>query len=91
MNEHVVTNCNDDCFNDNCSLIYYGEKFDEFGIIIHDGGNSFLEINYCPWCGKRLPQSKRNRWFDELEKLGYETPLEMDIPNEYKSSKWYKK
>jgi hypothetical protein len=91
MNEHVVTNCNDDCFNDNYSLIYYDEKFDEFGIIIHDGGNSFLEINYCPWCGKRLPQSKRNRWFDELEQLGYESPLEMDIPNEYKSSKWYKK
>jgi hypothetical protein len=23
-------------------------------IIIHDGGSSGIEINYCPWCGKKL-------------------------------------
>ena len=25
------------------------------GIIIHDGGQSFIKINYCPWCGRKLP------------------------------------
>ncbi|MGV3538603.1 MAG: DUF6980 family protein [Rufibacter sp.] len=25
-----------------------------FGIPIHDGGTSIIEINYCPWCGKSL-------------------------------------
>jgi uncharacterized protein DUF6980 len=27
---------------------------DGFGIIVHDGGTSVIEINFCPWCGKRL-------------------------------------
>lgn len=26
------------------------------GLIIHDGGSSMYEINYCPWCGKSVPQ-----------------------------------
>lgn len=30
----------------------YGRK--EFGIPIHDGGSSYIKINYCPWCGKSL-------------------------------------
>lgn len=25
-----------------------------FGIRVNDGGSSYLVINYCPWCGKRL-------------------------------------
>lgn len=26
----------------------------EFGLRIHDGGSSFITIQYCPWCGKHL-------------------------------------
>jgi len=26
-----------------------------YGIIIHDGGSSVIEISYCPWCGSKLP------------------------------------
>jgi hypothetical protein len=26
----------------------------DFGIPIHDGGNSYIKIEYCPWCGKEL-------------------------------------
>ena len=26
----------------------------EYGLIIHDSGNSYIVINYCPWCGTRL-------------------------------------
>lgn len=25
-----------------------------FGIPIHDGGTSIIEINFCPWCGENL-------------------------------------
>ena len=25
------------------------------GIIVHDGGCSMVVINYCPWCGRKLP------------------------------------
>lgn len=38
--------------------IIYKSKSDEFGIIIHDGGESFIVISYCPWCGKKLVPDK---------------------------------
>jgi hypothetical protein len=27
-----------------------------YGLIIHDGSKSVIEIRYCPWCGARLPE-----------------------------------
>jgi hypothetical protein len=24
-----------------------------YGIIVHDGGGSVIEIAYCPWCGTK--------------------------------------
>ena len=72
------------------SLISYDEVFDEYGLIIHDGGASMILINYCPWCGKKLPDSKRDKWFNELEKIGFLEPTEEDIPAEYRSCDWYK-
>jgi len=36
------------------TLIYYSKKKHEFGIIIHDGGTSYIKIDYCPWCGTKL-------------------------------------
>jgi hypothetical protein len=26
-----------------------------YGIIVHDGGRSSIQIVYCPWCGTNLP------------------------------------
>jgi len=28
-----------------------------YAIIIHDGGTSGIEINFCPWCGARLTKN----------------------------------
>jgi hypothetical protein len=41
------------------NLIYYSKKFNEYGLIIHDGGSSYAVINFCPFCGEKLPESKR--------------------------------
>jgi hypothetical protein len=27
-----------------------------YGLIVHDGGASFIEMGFCPWCGTRLPR-----------------------------------
>jgi hypothetical protein len=27
-----------------------------YGLIIHDGGSSVVEIGFCPWCGATLPK-----------------------------------
>lgn len=40
-------------------LIRYNEKCDEYGLIIHDGGTSVSVINFCPYCGQKLPESQR--------------------------------
>lgn len=40
-------------------LIYHSKTWNEYGIIIHDGGASYSVIQYCPWCGAKLPESKR--------------------------------
>ncbi|MBU0632390.1 hypothetical protein KKA17_07085 [bacterium] len=72
------------------ALISYSSKFDEYGLLIHDGGTSSISINYCPWCGKKLPDSKRDRWFEELEKLGFNNPFEENIPKKFKDDSWYK-
>ncbi|WP_422739699.1 DUF6980 family protein [Micromonospora sp. WMMD729] len=28
---------------------------ERYGLIIHDGGTSYIAIRYCPWCGTALP------------------------------------
>ena len=72
------------------SLAVYVPKFDEYGLIIHDGGTSKINIAFCPWCGTKLPSSKRDRWFEELEKLGFTEPFEQDIPEKYLSDAWFR-
>ena len=71
-------------------MVVYISKFREYGLPIHDGGSSFLQINYCPWCGTALPDSLRERWFKELEALGFDDPLFDQIPEEYSSEDWYR-
>ena len=36
------------------NIIVFSEKNRRYGLIIHDGGSSSIEINFCPWCGKKL-------------------------------------
>jgi hypothetical protein len=36
------------------NLIYFSEKLNEYGLIVHDGGSSFVTINFCPFCGTKL-------------------------------------
>ncbi|WP_444922608.1 DUF6980 family protein [Microbulbifer sp. CnH-101-G] len=71
-------------------LVSYIPKFDEYGLIIHDGGNSSISIKFCPWCGLELPGSKRDKWFDKLESMGFDDPAEQNIPEEFNSDAWYR-
>ena len=68
----------------------YYPVFNEYGIII-PGDKSIMTLKYCPWCGKKLPDSMRLRWFEELEKLGYDEPFDQDIPEIYRDDRWYNK
>jgi hypothetical protein len=68
----------------------YVPKFDEYGIPVRDGGSSILVMQYCPFCGVKLPDSKKNLWFEELAKLGFDNPSGQEIPEEFKSDSWWR-
>lgn len=67
---HVSTTCSvhKDRFGCPDALVDYDPEFDEYGIIVHDGGSSVIGIRFCPWCGTELPPSKREAWHAEAEK-----------------------
>lgn len=72
------------------NLVHYAPVFDEYGLIVHDGGASYVMIRFCPWCGTGLPESKRDLWFDRLEALGHARPLgDATIPEAFKSDAWW--
>ncbi len=72
-------------------LVSYSPTFNEYGLIVRDGGASSVVIGFCPWCGTKLPESLRDRWFDELEAKGYDGPLfSDDLPKSYTSAAWWR-
>jgi hypothetical protein len=69
--------------------IVYTARFREIGIRVLDGGSSFIVMMFCPWCGKKLPPSLRDEWFDALESRGID-PYADEIPPEFSDERWYK-
>jgi hypothetical protein len=92
MTTQIMHYCaqHEDIFSCPDALIVYEPRFDEYGIIIHDGGRSSVAIRYCPWCGTALPESQRDRWFDTLEALGFDDPMTQPIPEAFTSDAWYR-
>ena len=68
------------------SLVVYNAVFDEYGLIVHDGGTTYVLLDSCPWCGLKLPQSQRDQWFDEIKAL--DLPADMRPPSHYLSDDW---
>lgn len=69
--------------------IEYNPRFREYGISIMDGGSSVLLARFCPWCGTKLADSLRERWFDRLDELGLE-PEDEAVPKEMMSDQWWR-
>jgi hypothetical protein len=77
----------DDPFDCPDALVGFSARFQEYGLILHDGGTSSIGIVFCPWCGRRLPASRRDRWFEELEARGID-PWEDELPVEFQDDRW---
>jgi hypothetical protein len=71
------------------AVVEYLPKFDEYGIIVHDGGASMIGIKFCPWCGKKLPASKRDEWFAELARRGVD-PDSTQMPSDLQTDEWWR-
>ena len=71
------------------SIVFIPE-FREYGVPIRDGGSSFLQMEYCPWCGVKLPASLREEYFDLLERSGISYPCPKGkLPKAMRSEKWW--
>lgn len=64
--------------------IKYDNRFDEYWVI---AGSARQCLFYCPWCGEKLPDSKRDEWFDAIEALGLD-PWHDKLPAAFLSDKW---
>jgi hypothetical protein len=92
MSQEVSRTCADhnDPFECPDCIIFYSAKFDEYGIIVHDGGSNTILVQYCPWCGSGLPTSKRDVWLDTLADIGFDDPWNQEIPPEFQSDLWFR-
>lgn len=73
--------------------ILYLNKFREYAIECSfdwDGNGVIQDIQYCPFCGKKLPKSLRTRWYNVLKKLGINDPVDKNIPEEFQDDTWWK-
>jgi hypothetical protein len=71
--------------------ISYSLDFREYAIDLRTSSGKQL-IQFCPWCGQRLPSPLRDEWFRELENMfdnfdGFGDPR---IPEEFRSDAWWK-
>jgi hypothetical protein len=88
--EHACNHGCTDSFACADALIYYDPKFDEYGIIVHDGGASYAAIDFCPFCGARLPESRRDLWFEKLQEMGIDPWDSEARPPEFETDEWYR-
>ena len=64
--------------------VSYDDRFDEYWL---PAGSARQCLFYCPWCGEKLPDSKRDKWFGALEARGLD-PRSDEIPEDFRSAVW---
>ncbi len=73
------------------TILHYDSQYREYTIRFPNGG---VLIEHCMFCGKKLPLSVRDEWFDILEQeYGLEEPLHEDkdkVPKEFWTDEWWK-
>jgi hypothetical protein len=63
MERQVNSSCSEhpDRFSCPDALMYFSASRGEYGIIVHDGGTSWVAIAFCPWCGAFLGNVEAER------------------------------
>jgi hypothetical protein len=65
-------------------------KFREYGLTVPGQTTSMTLIEFCPWCGTKLPSSLRMPWFERIDELGIDEAKD-PIPEELQTEAWYLK
>ena len=83
--------------NDCANHLVYSRKYRQYSIG-RLGSKSITCIDYCPWCGTRLPRSLEDDWDVVLEKeygVVIDNPFDKKetkkIPAEFLTDEWWKK
>lgn len=76
------------------AILYYDKQYREYGVDLGVRGGMLLD--YCMFCGKKLPKSVRHEWHDILEEeYGLDDPdakdQEKKVPQEFWNDEWWKK
>ena len=76
------------------TILNYSQKYREYGVKVPKSTGCML-MDYCMFCGKKLPLSLRDEWYDTLEnEYRLESPMEEDrkkVPKEFWTEEWWKK
>ncbi|MDJ1007232.1 MAG: hypothetical protein QNJ13_05345 [Paracoccaceae bacterium] len=70
------------------NLISYDEITDSYGIIVHDGGSSVINIGFCPFCGTKL-RDLSDLLFSELDRIDPDWEWET-VPPKYRTAAWWR-
>jgi hypothetical protein len=54
MDDDLNRTCNIHATRSECPDVFIIHVNGGYGLFVHDGGSSFVEIRYCPWCGAEL-------------------------------------
>ncbi|MFN8523152.1 MAG: hypothetical protein U0821_08605 [Chloroflexota bacterium] len=73
-------------------IIRYSDRYRRYGIVIHDGTESVLVIQYCPFCGSRLPEPLDDKWFDLFYAMEEDLePYDLNVPVEMRDGTWWRR
>jgi hypothetical protein len=70
--------------------IEFVPKFREYGITVPGQTTSITLIEFCPWCGTKLPSTLRMQWFERIDELGIDEAKD-PVPKELQTDAWYLK
>lgn len=91
--DYCCENLQFDGNNEFCPVVY-STRFREFHIKI-DKSTGGIRLQYCYNCGTQLPTPLRKEWFNAMEEaLGKELTITIDeseVPEEFRTDRWWKK
>ncbi len=92
MASYINPNCEQHSNPVDCedALATYDAKTDSYALLARFWSSWVTQINFCPWCGDAMRDLSDKR-YAELEALGFDEPLEQDIPEDFKSDLWWRK
>lgn len=73
-----------------CRVLNWIASWNQYLIPVAHDGYSSIVIEFCPWCGRKLPESKEKLWYQTLHSLGFMDPGNEEIPEKFNSDEWWR-